>query len=76
MSWVIGQRAEGARALGMHHALGDALAVQVRQLLDQLVVLHQQRAARAGGQRILVVRHRGTGVGGQGLAILAHGGVR
>jgi hypothetical protein len=29
-------------------ALGNALAVLVRQLLDQLVILQQQRATRAG----------------------------
>ena len=39
----------GPSALGVHHALGDALAVLVGELLEQLVVLHQHRAARAGG---------------------------
>ena len=50
-----GQRAVGARALGVHDALGDALAVQVRKLLDQVEILQQHRAARAGGERILIV---------------------
>ena len=59
-----GEGAVSAPALGMHHALGDALAVLVRQLLEQLVVLHQHRAALAGGQRILIVGDRRTGRGG------------
>jgi hypothetical protein len=42
----------------MDHALRNALAVLVGQLLDQLVILQQQRAARAGGDAVLVV---GTG---------------
>ncbi len=33
----------------MHGALGNALAVLVRQLFEQLVILQQQRPARAGG---------------------------
>jgi hypothetical protein len=33
----------------MHHALGNPFAVLVGQLLDQLVVLHQKRAAGTGG---------------------------
>ena len=47
MSPVIGQRAVGAPALGVHDALGNALAVLVRELLEQLVVLQQQRARAA-----------------------------
>ncbi len=68
-----GERAVGARALGVHHALGDALAVQVRQLLDQLEVLQQQRAARAGGQRVLVVGDGRAGGGGEASYCLACG---
>ncbi len=44
-----GQRAIGARALGVDGALGNALAVLVRELLEQMEILHQHRAARAGG---------------------------
>ena len=72
-----GQRAVGAPALGVHRPLGDALAVLVGELLDQLVVLHQQRPARAGGHRILVVGDGGAGGGGEGLLagiVLRHGG--
>ncbi|MNW05019.1 hypothetical protein D3C71_2012030 [compost metagenome] len=55
----------------MHDTLRDALAVLVGQLLDQLVVLHQQRATRAGAQGILVVRNRVASTGGEGW-LLAH----
>jgi hypothetical protein len=34
----------------MDHTLGDTLAVLVSQLFNQLVVLSQKWAARAGGQ--------------------------
>ena len=56
-----GQRAERPPALGMHHPLGDALAVLMRQLFEQLVVLHQHRTARAGGFAVLVVGNRRAG---------------
>ena len=43
-----GERAEGARALGVHAPLGDHFAVEVGQLLEKPDVLQQHRAARAG----------------------------
>ena len=61
-----GQRAIGRRAFGMNHALRDALPVLVRELLDQLVILEQQRAARAGRQAVLVIGDRRTCRGGHG----------
>jgi hypothetical protein len=60
-----GEGAERARALGVHAPLGDDLAHEVGQLLVQPHVLRQQRAARAGGEAVAVVRHRGAEVGGQ-----------
>uniref|UniRef100_A0A182JAW5 Uncharacterized protein n=1 Tax=Anopheles atroparvus TaxID=41427 RepID=A0A182JAW5_ANOAO len=39
--------AEGAGALGVDHTLRNALAVEVGQLVDQVHVLQQDRAARA-----------------------------
>src|SRR5690606_39535193 len=45
----------GARALGMHHPLRDALAIEVGQLLEQPDVLQQDRAAPTGRHRVLVV---------------------
>ncbi|KAG1251847.1 hypothetical protein G6F65_018175 [Rhizopus arrhizus] len=53
-----GEGAECARALGVHAALGNDLAVEIGQLLQQPHVFHQQRAARAGGLAVLVVHHR------------------
>ena len=72
-----GERAVGAPALGVHRALGDALAVLMGELLEQLVVLHQQRPERAGGHRILVVGDGGAGRRGEGFLagiVLCHGG--
>ena len=46
-------------------ALGDALAVEARELLDQVLVLQQRRAARAGGLRVLVVGDGRATLGGQ-----------
>ncbi|MCY1423442.1 hypothetical protein D9M71_391530 [compost metagenome] len=65
------QGAIGAPALGMHDALGNALAVLMGQLLDQVVVLEQQRPARPGAEGILVVRNRTTGGRGEN-RLLAH----
>jgi len=48
----IGQHFEipiGARALGVHDALGNPLAIEVRELLDQVMILNQNRAS--GGRR-------------------------
>ena len=59
------QRAVRAPTLGVDGALGNALTVLVRQLLDQLVVLQQERPALARRQRVLIVGHRGTRRGGQ-----------
>ena len=48
------EHAEGARPLGVRLALGNALAVEVGHLLDQVLVLEQDRAVGADGQRELV----------------------
>ncbi|MNJ57048.1 hypothetical protein D3C77_526230 [compost metagenome] len=61
----------GTRALGVHTALWDVLAVEVRELLDQMEVIQQQRATRACRTRILVISDRCTAGGGQYLG-LAH----
>ncbi|MNF10565.1 hypothetical protein D3C80_2115450 [compost metagenome] len=49
----------------MHAALGNDLAVEVGEFLDQPYVLHQDRAARAGGHAVLVVDNRCAKGGGQ-----------
>ena len=47
-------------ALGMHDTLGNAFTVEVRQFVDQVEVLEQQRAIRAGAQAVLVIVHWST----------------
>ena len=61
-----------ARATRMHDALGDALVVEVRELLAQDEVLEQRRPARAGLQGVLVVGDRHALVGGEHLARRVH----
>jgi len=39
----------------VHHAFGDALAVEVRVLLEELPILDEERAPRTCGQGVLVV---------------------
>src|SRR5690606_33892326 len=56
-----GQRAVGAPAFRMHGTLRNALAVLMGQLLDELIVLKQQRPARTSSQRVLVVGDRCAG---------------
>ena len=57
--------AVGAPALGMHAALGDHLAVEMRQLLEQPDVLQQCRTAGTGGQDVGVVGDRRAGFVGE-----------
>jgi len=45
----------GASADRVHDALGDSLAVEPRELLDQVVILQQRGTGGPGGLRILVV---------------------
>ena len=49
------KRAVGAGALGVHDALWDAFAVEVRHFLVQDVVLQQDGATRANGHGIIVL---------------------
>ena len=69
---VGGERAVCARTLGMHYALRYAFAVEVRHLLHQLVVLHQQGAAWSGALGVLVVGDADAGGSGEGRAV-CHG---
>ena len=62
------------RATGVHHPLGDALVVEVGDLLAQVVVLEQGRAARPGLERVVGVAQLHAGGGGQPAALLAAGG--
>ncbi len=58
--------AVGRRPVGVDHPLGDALAVEPGQLLQEVLVLEQHRPARTCGLAVLVVDDRGAGLGGQG----------
>ena len=67
------EEAMGAVSARVHDALGHAFAIELRHLLDQVVVLQQQRAVRAGTEGVLVAGGWDTGVGGRvGRALVAH----
>ena len=69
-----GKGTECTPTLGMHDPFRDPFPVLVRQLFDELVVLHQHRPARSGGQAVLVVRHRIAAGGGHRLdGSIGHG---
>lgn len=53
-----------ARTFSVDYALGDALAVEVLHLFKQLNILHEKRAARAGGEGLLA-SDRGAVSGGE-----------
>ena len=53
-----GEGSISAGTLGMHNPLGHPLSVKGRHFLQQLVILHQERTARARRQRILIVADR------------------
>ena len=55
----------GAGAHRMDDPFRYALAVEAGELLDQMLVLEQERAAGAGALAVPVVGHRGSGLGGE-----------
>ena len=54
-----------AVAAGVDDTLGDALVVEVEDLLPEVEVLEQRRTALAGSQRVLVIGDRHALLGGQ-----------
>ncbi|MNF54933.1 hypothetical protein D3C84_363770 [compost metagenome] len=66
-----GERTVGTRAFGVYTALRDVFTVEVGKLLDQVKVVEQQRATRAGGTGILVIGNRSATGGGKRF-VLAH----
>ena len=50
--------AVGAGPLGVDHALGNAFPVEMRQLFQQVHVLHERRPAWSGGGGVLIVSDR------------------
>jgi hypothetical protein len=63
-----------APALGVHDALGYALAIELRHLLDEVVVVQDRRTVGADGERVLVAGDRRAARGGGWLApwLVAH----
>ena len=59
------EEAVGAGAAGMDDALGDALVVEVGDLLAKMEVLEQRRPAVAGLEGVLVIVDRQALVGGE-----------
>ena len=70
---VAAEHAVGAGAAGVDHALGDALVVEVAELLPQVVVLQEGGAAAAGLERVVRVLQAHTVRGGQVRAALRGG---
>ena len=62
---VVLEIAVGAKAAGMDDALGDALVVEVEDLLAEVEVFQRRRPAIADPQRVLVVGDRDALLGGQ-----------
>ena len=60
----------GARPPGMHHALGNALVVEVHDLLAQVEVVEQGGSAVAHPQTVVGIVDRHPGRRGQGVAAL------
>src|SRR5882757_7800569 len=52
--------AERATTLGMRLTLRDPLPIEIRHLLNQIMVLQQNRTIRPDGQRKLITRYRNT----------------
>src|ERR1700675_3067649 len=46
----------------MDNALGNALTVEARQLLDEVKVFQKHRPVRSSGLRILIIAHGRTGI--------------
>ena len=65
---VLGDFEEAVRAatLGVHDALGHTLAIEVLDLLDEVVIVQDGGTCWTDRQRVLVARGRDAGVGGRG----------
>ena len=66
---VHAEHAVRGRAARMHHALRNALVIEMRDLLAHDEVFEQRRAARAAAQRVLVVGDPHALVGAQCLVV-------
>src|ERR1019366_776954 len=64
-----------ATALGVNDSLGHTLSVELRHLLDQIVVLEQNRAVGSDCERVLVAGRGNASIGrGPGSLLIAHSG--
>jgi hypothetical protein len=61
-----------AGTFGVDDALGDALTIEVGHFLEQKEIFEHNRAARAHGQRVLVVADRASSVGGHLFLVFRH----
>ena len=59
------EEAVSASTLGVNHTFGDPFTVELSHLLDQVMVLQQDRTVWAGGKRMLVASSRNAGIGGR-----------
>ncbi len=71
---VLGHLEEPVRtaALGVHHPLGHALAIEVLHLLDHIVVVQHRRPARARRQRELITRRGNTRIRRRDWPLIVH----
>jgi hypothetical protein len=59
---VTSKRPNAPPPFGVRLALRHALAVELRHLLDEIVILQENRPVRADGERVLVALDRDTGI--------------
>src|SRR5262249_11508387 len=64
--------AEGTAALDVIHAIGDALAHEVGQFLEQVGVLQQIGPGRAKRERVLITGNWAAGVRGRVSRLVTH----
>ena len=67
------QLAERTATLGVDDALRDALAVELRELLDEVVVVQEDGTLRSGGERFVVAGDGNSEVVGGGALCFRHG---
>ena len=66
----------GTRAAGVDDALGDALAVEMGDFLDELIVLEGRRATLADRAGRLIVANRMALAGREDVVLVGHGLLR
>lgn len=64
------EMAEGAGALGVRLPLRNPLAIEIRHLLDQVVILQNDGAIRPHGEGVFVTGYRDTGIVGRAVLVV------